>query len=321
MSVPFRVMYPERGGAVGDPATQLNLKKWTRETQKMVRQHRMDPTTIKFAPGPVGYQSAGGEARALLYSQEIRQANEEIMSALQIPQDIMYGTLTAQAAPISLRMLYNSMSYYLRGVDSLLDWTTRHICEYFDLERVNVSLKKFTETDDTMRTQAIDLLGSMGKLSDRTVFEAHGLDADLEYKKMLSEQQFRLQVDEEFQKDTAQSSGQPGGMTPADLVGQAKQIATTWLSMPLEQRRSEMHQLDKADPVLYQQSLKELEVLRSIARQQGAPPGQELQVLTPEQIQAAPSPEPLPAAPSMPPPQSQTAMGAPDTAMQGAGVV
>jgi hypothetical protein len=308
MSVPFRVMYPERGGATGDPATQLNIKKWLSETQKMVRNHRLDPTAVKFAPGPVGYQSIGGEARALLYSQEIRQANEEIMNALQIPQDIMYGTLTAQAAPISLRMLYNSMSYYLGGVGGLLNWVTAHTSEYFDFERVPVRLRNFAETDDTMRTQAIDMLGQMGKLSDRTVFEAHGLDADTEYRKLLSEQQFRAKVEEEFQKDTQQSGG-PGGATPGDIVSQAKQIAAEWLALPLEQRRSQMFQLDKQDPVLYQQALKELRILRDIGRQGGAPPGMEAQALTPEQIEQSPSPDPaISAAEAGAPPEGQPPM-------------
>ena len=291
LSVPFRVMYPERGGAVGDPATQLNLKRWVKETQRMVREHRLDPTNIKFAPGPVGYQAVGGEARALLYSQEIRQANEEIMNALQIPQDIMYGTLTAQAAPISLRMLYNSMSYYLRGVDGLLSWATNHLSEYFDFEKIPVKLKSFAETDNTLRTQAIDLLSQSGKISDRTLFEAHGLDADLEYKKLLDEQQFKRRADAEAKKESTNSQGTPGGATPADLVSQAREIAIQWLQMPLEQRRSQMNMVSKQDPVIYEQSLKELKMLREMSRKMGALPGQEAQVLTPEQVEQAPSEE------------------------------
>jgi len=278
LAVPFRIMYPERGGAIGDPATQLNLKKWVQEAQQMVRQHRVDPTMIKFAPNPVGYTAAGGEARALLYSQEIRQANEEIMAALHIPQDMFYGTLTAQAAPIALRMLYNVMSYYLNGLQGFFTWTNRHVSEYFDIEYVPGRLQDFVKVDDAVRRSAVDTLGAMGKVSDETLMEAYGLDAETEYRKKLKEMRRYQELEAESQKDSLKSETGPAP-TPADLIAQAQQLAASWISMPYEQRRSAMHQAQTADPVLYQQALSELKNMRQQARSEGALPGQEAQFM------------------------------------------
>ena len=62
---------------------------------------------------------------------------------------------------------------------------------------------------------------------------------------------------------------QAGGVTPADMMSQAEQIAMQLLNMPYEQRRSQMLDLKKADETLHALVVQKMEEIRRQARQEG----------------------------------------------------
>ena len=60
-----------------------------------------------------------------------------------------------------------------------------------------------------------------------------------------------------------------GGVTPADLIQQAEQMALQLLGMPYEARKSEMLKIKKSDETLHAMVVQKMEEIRNQAKQQG----------------------------------------------------
>ncbi|MFC1453982.1 hypothetical protein ACFLQL_02255, partial [Verrucomicrobiota bacterium] len=124
--VPYRVMYPDQGGAAGSSgidalqATQSAL--FNANLQQMIAAHRKNVTDIQASPFKIGYQMIGGEAASLAPKENIAQALDELLNAVGFPAELYKGTLQIQAFPVALRLFEKSWGILVDGYNDLLSW-------------------------------------------------------------------------------------------------------------------------------------------------------------------------------------------------------
>jgi hypothetical protein len=274
---PIRVMYPDtRGDDVGQ---FVNMQKYKHAALEMIRKHRLDPGDAYFFPFPVGYQPIGGEGKTLNLMPEIKLANEEIMNSMGFPQQLFYGDLTIQAAPVALRLLENTMSTWIDGMNKLSQWTADKIARYYHLPRIPVKWAEVTLVDDLEKKNLLMNLVGAQKIADDTFLSTIGTSIKEELRKRYSQMELEAELDKEFQeKQMKRSEGDPNAQQqggPPSLQGledQSSQLAEMWLQMPYEQRRVEMNNLSQQDPALYALASKIMERMRSSGQAPPPPP-------------------------------------------------
>jgi hypothetical protein len=272
--VPIRILYPESRGQT-DPGQMLNMRKYRDAALGMIKQHRVDPGDAYFFPMPVGYQAIGGEMKALNVNADIKLANEEIMNSLGFPQELFYGSLSVQAAPVALRLLENTLSNWIDGMNSLTQWISDKVSVYFDLPTVKVSWTKVTLVDDLEKKNLLMQLVGAQKIADDTFLNTIGTSVTEEMKKKFKQQKIEAEETKKFQEDIAhlqeqkqQDSGQ--GQTPQDVQAKAQQLAEQWLNMDYTTRRQQMLQLRQQDEALYSMAK---EIMTTLRRQSTSNPG------------------------------------------------
>jgi len=280
---PIRVMYPDtRGDDVGQ---FVNMNKFKNASLDMIRKHRLDPGDAYFFPFPVGYQPIGGEGKTLNLMPEIKLANEEIMNSMGFPQQLFYGDLTVQSAPVALRLLENTMSTWIDGMNKFTQWTADKLARYYHLPRVTAKWADVTLVDDLEKKNLLMQLVGAQKIADDSFLSSIGTSVKDELRKRYRQMELEAELEKEFQeKQNKRSEGDPnseGGGGAASLQGleeQASQLAEMWLQMPYEQRRVEMGNLSEQDPPLYALASKIMERMRDSGQAPEPPaPGQEVQ--------------------------------------------
>ena len=264
---PIRVMYPDtRGDDIGQ---FVNMNRFKNAALEMVQKHRSDPGDAYFFPFPVGYQPIGGEGKTLNLMPEIKLANEEIMNSMGFPQQLFYGDLTIQSAPVALRLLENTMSTWIDGMNRLVQWSADKLARYYHLPRTSVKWAQVTLVDDLEKKNLLMQLVGAQKIADDTFLSTIGTSIKDELRKRYSQQELEAELEKEFQeKQQKRDEGNPnaqGGGGPASLQGledQASQLAEQWLQIPYEQRRQEMGNLADQDPALYALASKIMERMR-----------------------------------------------------------
>jgi hypothetical protein len=120
--VPFRVLHPAQSSNNADPLTTISLERWMTEMQTHVKLQRKDPLHMMFAPIPVGVTQIGGQGRALLTLGEQQEAEKNIVAALGIPMEFLYGGLTKSGMEATLRMIENQLQTHINDLKDLIQW-------------------------------------------------------------------------------------------------------------------------------------------------------------------------------------------------------
>lgn len=271
--VPLRILYPEQRGAQ-DPAQMLNMRKYKDAALGMIKQHRVDPGDAYFFPMPVGYQAIGAEMKALNVNAEIKLASEEIMNSMGFPQELFYGSLSVQAAPVALRLLENTLSTWIDGMNNLTQWVLDKLTAYFDMKRTKASWAKVTLVDDLEKKNLLMQMVGAQKIADDTFLQTIGTSISEEVKKKYKQQRVEMEEAKKFEEDmkelqSAQQQEQGQGATPQDVQTQAQQLAERWLNMDYSTRRKEMLQLRQQDEALYSMAKEIMTTLRRQAPDTG----------------------------------------------------
>jgi hypothetical protein len=252
--VPIRFFFPQPGAS--DPGQMLNVRKHKESVMQAMKEHRHDPGDAYYLPFPVGYQAIGGEMKALNVEAEIKMTNEEIMNAMGFPQEFFYGSITVQAAPVALRMMENTLSSWISGMNGLTQWICNKITDYFDLDATKVNWAKVTLVDDIEKKNLLMQLVGVSKIADETLLGAIGTSFSEELKKKNRQQRLELEEQNKLVEETRalqqQAEAESGqGTTPDDVKGKAEQAAQQWLQMDDKQRKQSMEQMSKEDETVY----------------------------------------------------------------------
>lgn len=275
--VPMRVMHPQAVSGNADPILSLSMGKFMSEVEDNIKKWRKDPNHIMMSPVAVGVSQVGGEGRALMVNQEIQMAEDNIIAAMGLPKEFVYGGLSYTGSSVTLRMLENQLESSVFQLTQLLTWVTDKMGRFLNWEKCKVKLGDFRMIDDVQQKQMIMQMFQMGMVSKTTMAETHGISISEEREKIKQENLMdaRFQKDLELemmdlQKDISfqarqMASQQGGGGLQYDqqaVIGQAEQLAMQLMQADPGTRKSQLSSLQAEDYVMYSVVIQRLEQLQ-----------------------------------------------------------
>lgn len=270
--IPIRILFPQNGTNAGE-AIHMNHGLLMSKLQAIIDKHKMDPLTWNTAPAPIGYQVIGGEKRSLMISDDIKNSNDELLNSMGFSAELFYGTLGLQSTPMALRLLDNTFLLSLI-YNEVLGWSIKKICRHLGIEHVKVTMNQLKVDDDVERRQVLFQLVSADKISDMTVLETYGLDFELEQRKKIQQQNILKKIQKEqenrmFHEQLLEQSPQGGtDQSPQAKMQLATDIAQQWISLPAEQRKSNLINVGQTDRILHDLIIGELTRMRNDIRGQ-----------------------------------------------------
>jgi hypothetical protein len=270
-AVPMRILHPAQSSANADPVTTINLSNWTEKTRENIRKWRRDPLHIMFAPVPLGITQMGGTAKLLLTATEIRDVEDNIITALGIPREFLYGGMTMTGSSVTLRMLENQLLTQTKDLEDLMQWISDKCATFLGWGKISVELLPFKLVDDVQQKNLmIQLNQTKPIISDTTVAEVLGYDLkkerDLRMQEALDEARFQMDVQKKISdlqnslgNQARQQAGSAPPYNPMQIVQQADQLVQQLSGLDHGSKKSELDKLKSEDFVMYSVVSKRLE--------------------------------------------------------------
>lgn len=292
--IPFRVLHPQQISANADPVVTISLANWISEVKMNIKQWRRDPLHLMFSPVAMDVTNLGGQGRALMVTGEIREAEENIIAAMGIPREFLYGGLSATGSGVTLRMLENQLLNYTTELVDLAQWIANKCGKFLGWEPIHLKLQPFKLIDDVQQKMALMQANQMAGgqlLSGRSLAAMFDRDIDDERDMRMQEQidefKFQHDVQRKLQEMETTLSDQARGQAmqgtpqydPQAIIAQAEQLVAQLNSMDPNSKQSWLHSLQMEDPVMYAVVVQRLEEARNQqaaqvrAQMQSAPPG------------------------------------------------
>lgn len=285
--LPFRVLHPAPISGTADPASTINLLKWKQEMQSNIKQWRRDPLHIMFAPTALGVTMMGGQGRSLLTLGEVKEAEDNIIAAMGVPREFLYGGLSFTGSAITLRMLENQLETQTSHLNEQLNWIIRQTSKILSWKAVEAEYIPFKLVDDAAQKQSLLMINQMKPIiSDSTLLDLHDLDLKEERSKReqetLDETRSSMELQGKIEKlqsslvqqaQTEASTGSGTGYNPQAVLAQAEQIIQQMMSQDPGMHRSLLDQLSQEDPVMYAVVKDRWQTMQSMQRRQAVVEG------------------------------------------------
>jgi hypothetical protein len=286
--VPFRILHPAPISGNADPTTTMNLMRWRQEMAANVQRWRRDPNHVMFAPAALGVTMMGGQGRSLLTLGEVKEAEDNIIAAMGIPREFLYGGLSFSGSAITLRMLENQLETYASGLNTQLEWIIEQVSKILGWKTVEASFVPFRLIDDAQQKQLLLNINSMKPLvSDGTILDMLNIDINKERAKRqqetLDETRDQLETQQkvqEMQNSIMQQATQAAlqgnnGMNynPVQVLAQADQLVQQLQQMDPGSQKSFFDQLSQEDPVMYAVVKDRWETAKNMMKQQATAAG------------------------------------------------
>jgi hypothetical protein len=273
--VPMRILHPQATSGNADPIMTMSMGRFMDDLEGNLKQWRKDPNHIMMSPVAVGTTQVGGEGRALMVSQEIDKAEDNIIAALGIPKEFIYGGLSFTGSSVTLRMLENQLESSTFQLTNLLKWVATKVGSYLSWGPVEVRLGDFKMIDDVQQKQLMVNLWQSGVVSKTTLAETHGLDLAEERDRIKQEAVSDARLQQEIERDVQaiqasishqaqQAAGGQQGLNydQQAVIGEADMVAQQFSQMDEGQRRSQLSALQAEDYVMYSVVIQRLEQIQ-----------------------------------------------------------
>lgn len=303
---PFRVIAMDPGTPGSSPILTQNGGAWSEAVDNMVEEHRRDPGSYHKFPFPINYQQLGGDGKNLAPVELMQQGMNNILNALNIPQELYAMTLQTQAVGPALRLFENSWSVIPHNYNKLLQYWGEVISKIKGLTPAKISLLPITFADDMERKSVIGQLVSSNSIARSEFLKLYGFDYEDQLRKKMEEDQAAQELQEEEQEKAqlkaqnsasifnqqqgggaagAGGSGQQSynttGNSPQDILQQAQQIAQQLFPLDGAGRRTELQKIKAQNETLWGAVKSQLDQMTrgagsqgiQQAKQQGQQPG------------------------------------------------
>jgi len=281
--VPMRVIHPAQASSNSDPVLSMSLTNWMDNLKTNVAKWRRDPLHMMFAPVPLGMTQIGGQGRALLTLGEVQEAEKNIVAALGIPMEFLYGGLTGTGMEATLRLIENQLETHINDLLDLQQWAVDKAGKFLGWEAIRVGMTKFRIVDDANAKQVLMNLWLQGQqtgnaiISNQTIAEIYDIDITKEHNRIKQETLDKVRRDralqakiEDLQRDLAEQAKQEARATaqsstynPQQIIAQADQKLTEIMQTDPGTRKSLLHQLQLEDYVLYAVVIQRMEQMQT----------------------------------------------------------
>lgn len=290
---PFRVIAMDAGVQPNNPVLMnQNGGLWAEAVDELIRNHRKDPGSYHKFPFPLNYQQLGGEGKKLAPVELIQMAENNILNALNIPQELYQMNLQIQAVGPALRLFENSWSSLVDSYNQLVQHWANVIGKIRGLTPAKVGLIRSTFADDMERKSVFSQLMATNTIARSEVLRMYNLDykdqlrkkmeEDLAAQELMEEEQERQEI-RRLNKSTIFNQHQgappggdggaigaiPQGGTPQDILQQAAEIAQRLHPLDAVQRRTELQKIKAQNETLWSAVKAQLAEIDKQARRQG----------------------------------------------------
>lgn len=295
---PFRVIAMASNASPGNPIFQAqDGGVWGAAVDEMLDKHLRDPGTYYKFPFSLEYQQLGGNGKQLAPMELILQAQNNILNALNIPQELYTMSLQAQAVGPALRLFENSWSTVVDSYNRLLQKIGDVVSKIKGLQPAKISLIPSTFADDMERKSVIGQLVSSNSIARSEFLKLYNFDfkdqirkkqqedrdiQELQEKeqeqKMLRDSQKASVFNQQGQGGPGGGAGGPGGNTdysslgqgtPQDILQAAQSIAQNLQPMEGAERRQELQKIKAHNETLWSAVKTQLEQMDNGAKSQG----------------------------------------------------
>ncbi len=206
--VPLRVLFPQPGSAASDPMSSINLGVWQEAVAREITRWRLDANHIPLLPLPIGQESIGGDAKALLMTPEIQALQESLVVSAGVPREFVFGGTSYAGTSVSMRQVENMFMRYMSRRLQMTRWFIREIAAFLNWPIPRVRFKPLKSADDIQRKQFMLQANSMGKISDTTLVSELDLDQRKENELMIEETVWREKATKAQQLAMARIQGE-----------------------------------------------------------------------------------------------------------------
>jgi hypothetical protein len=210
--LPFNIVSPTTTVPGMNPYEHVNLSNWKDMVVEEVQRWRKDPHYVSVMPIPLNHQVIGGDGRALLLTQDIRQLADTIVLGMGCVPELLWGGVSWSGSNVSLRMMENG---FLRYVSNLLRmvrlFVIKRTAARLDwLEPKSARFKPFKMADD-LQQQAFRFQLNQSKLiSDASFRQGCDYDPREEDRLIRAETKQRYDAVKEQQTAEAEVAGEIG---------------------------------------------------------------------------------------------------------------
>jgi len=205
--VPLRILFPQHN-ADTSPYVSVDLGSWRKKVEAEIMAWRQDPNRVSVMPVPVGVENLGGDARALMITNEIKLTEQEMAGGMGVPIEMIFGGMNWSGSSISLRILENHFLTIIEFHNEFFEWLTTRLSRFFKLPKVKVRQGKFKMADDVQYKQLMLNMQQAGNVSSTTMLEEHDLQFTDEQELIKKEQQTKNHVLGMTQIQNAEIQGQ-----------------------------------------------------------------------------------------------------------------
>lgn len=301
--VPFRVIAMDPGTGGNNPILgNTNAGSWAAAVDDMIQNHRRDPGSYQKFPFPITYQQLSGEGKNLAPVELMQMAQNNILNALNIPQEMYTMTLQTQAVGPALRLFENSWSTVVDNYNRLLQHWGDVIAKIRGLAPAKFKLIASTLADDMEKKSVIGQLAGANAIARQEILSIYNMDYKDQLRKKMQEDIIAQELQEEeaekqqikavqkasiFNQQGGQMGGammgapggagaSPGdsvgsghGSTPGDVLQQATEIADQLFPMDGSQRRAELQKIKGQNETLWSAIKGKLQQMDGESKSQG----------------------------------------------------
>lgn len=283
--IPLNVLFPQ-GNEGQSPYEMLNLSLWKSKIEETVKKWKKDPNHIAIMPFPIGHVPVFGQGRALLVTPEIREAAQQVVSAMGVPQEFVFGGLSWSASSINLRMLENQFLSYRQLLQRFITFTIDQLVHSLGIPRAEVGMADFKMIDDIQQKNLLIGLNQAGKISDETLLNS--IDEDAKQELLAIEKEFKAKFEKEKSKTMDQTKMQ-GEMAVLNAHYQALaqvELQKTMNEATLKAQQDQAQEQMDAQMMAQGQAPGQQQMGMAPSEDMFAQYSQQLQALPPEQQQA-----------------------------------
>jgi hypothetical protein len=245
--VPLRVLFPQSPNATGNVLQNVSLRNWRSQVWGELARWKQDQNYMPILGYPLGFQSIGGDGKALMLSQEIGVWSEQIVSGMGVPREFIFGGLSYSGSNVSLRMLENSFLSYRSQLSKLMDWVIRKVGIYMgNWETPKARFRDFKMADDLQRKMFMFQMNQAMKISDETLLSESDLEQEKEDELMNKELNRRLQVLKKQQLANADIQGEVMMANSKYQVKAQEEMAKNQMEAQARMEQDQQEQYTKA---------------------------------------------------------------------------
>ena len=267
MIFPLRGLTPRATGSDGQAIYNfMSGSDLANKVESIIRNHKNDPTSVKYFPIPLDSVNALGEGKSLNLAEEIDQLSSTIMTSIGVPIEFVKGGLGYTAAGASIRVLENQLMGLTGSLEKVTNFVVKNVANYIEKQNIHVKLTPFRIMDDLAEKQLLFQLYQNQKISDNTMASMFKLDSSSERNKMEAEQKDNIKETnsiQAFQQEQAQNleekakteamlaNSSTEQINQQAIMQEADNMVAQLEQMQQGERKSQLDRLQKENWLLY----------------------------------------------------------------------